>query len=127
MASTVSTNNHKPGIFGEVFFWLKSIIIIPQQLITIMATQAEIVAILQDVLAQQKKTSAEITSLQAGVDTLKAKITELEAVIAAGDQASQELVDAVAAVKAQAQVVDDQIPDLPAPTPEPTPEPQPPV
>ena len=79
----------------------------------IMASQTELAAQLRDVLAQQKKTSTEITAVQSSVDTLNAKIVELEAVIAAGGEASQELTDAVAAVKAQAQVVDDQIPDLP--------------
>ena len=67
----------------------------------LMATQQELAAQLRDVLAQQKKTSTEITSVQASVDTLNAKIVELEAVIAAGGEASQELTDAVAAVKAQ--------------------------
>jgi hypothetical protein len=83
----------------------------------LMATQAELVADLKAVLAQQQKTSGEITALQGSVDTLKAKIVELEAIIAAGGTVSQELVDAVAAVKAQAQTVDDQIPDVPTPPP----------
>jgi cob(I)alamin adenosyltransferase len=82
----------------------------------IMATQAELAADLRAVLAQQKKTSAEIAVVQTSVDTLKAKIAELEAVIAGGGEASPELVAAVAEVKAQAQVVDDQLPDA---TPEP--------
>lgn len=79
----------------------------------IMASQAEQAAILREVEAQQKKTSGEITVLQGSVDTLNAKIVALEEVIAAGGEATQELTDAVAAVKAQAQVVDEQIPDLP--------------
>ena len=85
----------------------------------IMATQAQLAADLKAVLEQQKKTSGEITALQGSVDTLNAKIVELEAVIAAGGDATQELTDAVDAVKAQAQVVDDQIPDLPEPPPAP--------
>jgi peptidoglycan hydrolase CwlO-like protein len=84
-----------------------------------MATQTQLAADLKAVLEQQKKTSVEITALQGSVDTLNTKITELEAVISAGGEASQELTDAVAAVKAQAQVVDDQIPDLPEPPPTP--------
>ncbi len=77
----------------------------------IMATQAELVTQLQAVLAQQKKTSGEIATVQLSVDALKQKIVDLEAVIAAGGDASPELTQAVADVKAQAQVVDDQIPD----------------
>lgn len=44
------------------------------------------------------------------------KIAALEAVIAGGDAASQELIDAVQAVKEQSQVTDDLIPDVPTPT-----------
>lgn len=86
----------------------------------IMTTQAEQAQILRDVLAQQQKTAAEIGGVQTEVTALKARIAELEAAAGNQDNASQELVDAVAAVKAQAQVVDDAIPD--APTPAPTPE-----
>lgn len=78
-----------------------------------MATQATLAADLQAVLAQQQKTATEIASVQASVTTLNAKIVELEAVIADGAAPTQELTDAVAAVKAQAQVVDSLIPDLP--------------
>lgn len=82
----------------------------------LMATSAELTADLKLVLAQQQKTVAEIQSVQTAVNTLNAKIVELEAIIAAGGEGiSQELTDAVAEVKAQAQVVDDQIPDLPTP------------
>lgn len=85
----------------------------------IMATQTELVQTLKEVKVQQDKTIAEIKDTQGKVDTLKAKIVELEAVISAGGDASPELVDAVAAVKAAAQAADDAIPDLPAPTPTP--------
>jgi peptidoglycan hydrolase CwlO-like protein len=78
----------------------------------IMATQAEQAQILRDVLTQQKKTAAEIASLQAAMDVLKQTILDLEA---AATNASPELVAAVADVKAQAQVVDDQIPDVVTP------------
>lgn len=81
-----------------------------------MATQKELAEQLKLVLAQQKKTAAEIAAVQVSVDTLKTKITDLEAVIANGDSASQELIDAVQAVKEQAQVADDLIPDVPTPT-----------
>lgn len=79
-----------------------------------MATQKALADDLKLVHAQQQKTAEEIKAVQASVDTLKEKIVELEAVIAGGE-ADQELTDAVAAVKAQAQTVDDLIPDLPTP------------
>lgn len=88
--------------------------IVIQLLLKIMATQIQLTADLKAVLAQQKKTSQEIASVQAATDVLTAKIVELEAVIAAGGEVSPELADAVAAVKAQAQAIDDQIPDLPS-------------
>ena len=81
-----------------------------------MATQAELAADLKAVLAKQQKTADEIKALQAGQDVLTAKIVELQALVDAGGTVSQELIDAVAAVKAQAQVVDDLIPDVPTPT-----------
>ena len=84
---------------------------IEHQLKHIMATQTELAADLKAVLAQQQKTAGEITAVQASVDTLKARIVDLEGQIAAGGTVSQELVDAVAAVKAQAQIVDDLNPD----------------
>jgi chromosome segregation ATPase len=87
----------------------------------IMATQAEVAADLRIVLAQQKKTIEEIKDTQSKVDALKAKIVELEAVIAAGSEVNPELLSAVADVKAAAQAADDAIPDLPAPPPTPTP------
>jgi hypothetical protein len=82
----------------------------------IMATQAELVIVLNDVVLQQKKTVEEIKSVQAAVDTLKEDIAELEKIIADGI-VGPELAAAVEAVKVQAQVVDDQIPDLPVPPP----------
>lgn len=81
----------------------------------IMANQTELAADLKLVLAQQKKTAAEIAAVQASVDALKAKIVDLEAQVATGGTVTQELIDAVAEVKAQAQIVDDLIPDMPAP------------
>lgn len=88
--------------------WVRS------ELKTIMQTQKELTADLKDVLAQQKKTSTEIAGVQTAMDALKVRIVELEAVVAQGGPVDQELVDAVAAVKAQAQTTDDQIPDAPA-------------
>lgn len=83
----------------------------------IMASQAELTADLKAVLVQQQKTSGEIATLQASVDAQTVKIAELEALVAAGGTISQELIDAVAAVKAQAQIIDDQIPDVVPPPP----------
>ncbi len=80
----------------------------------IMASQSELAADLKAVLAQQKKTAVEIATLQASSDALKEAIVALEKVIASGE-ANPELSEAVAEVKAQAQVVDDQIPDVVAP------------
>lgn len=83
-----------------------------------MATQAELTQTLKDVVVQQQKTASEIKAVQASVDELKAKIAELESVIASGE-VNPDLSEAVAAVKAQAQTVDDLIPDLPTPPPVP--------
>jgi hypothetical protein len=81
----------------------------------IMATQAELIADLKAVRIEQEKTATEITAVQAAQTVALNKITELEAVIASGSMSpSQELIDAVKAVKAQAQVVDDLIPDIAA-------------
>lgn len=90
---------------------------VEHKLETIMASQNELTNDLKAVLAQQQKTAAEIADVQAGVDTLNAKVVALEEVIAAGVAPSQELVDAVAAVKAQAQIIDELIPDLPVTQP----------
>lgn len=87
------------------------------QLKHIMATQSELAADLKAVLAQQQKTAGEITAVQKSVDDLKAQIVVLEGQISAGGTVTQELIDAVAAVKTQAQVVDDLIPDVPPPAP----------
>lgn len=81
----------------------------------IMQTQTELANDLKAVLAQQQKTATEISAVQAGVDTLKQQVADLQAVIDSGGTISQELIDAVAAVKAQAQVIDDLIPDSPTP------------
>ena len=82
-----------------------------------MATQAEVVQTLKDALALQIKTAAEIDAVQAGVNELHVKIEELEEQIRNTENASDELIAAADAVKAQAQLVDDKIPDLPPPPP----------
>ena len=79
-----------------------------------MTTQAEVTATLAAVLEQQKKTAAEIVAVQASVATLQSTIQALEDQLAnAGTAVSPELAAAVQAVKDQAQVVDDLIPDAP--------------
>jgi peptidoglycan hydrolase CwlO-like protein len=86
----------------------------------IMASQKELAEDLSKVLAQLKKTASEIKGVQTTMDELKQKIIDLEEVINAGGDASPDLVAAVQAVKDQAQVVDDAIPDpvvVPTPTP----------
>lgn len=72
---------------------------------------------LNAVKAQQEKTSGEITALKESSNTFQATIATLEAELAAMGTAgpSQGLIDAVAAVKAQAQHNDDLITDLAAP------------
>ncbi len=78
----------------------------------LMANTAEIIADLKAIETQQKKSVEEIKAVQASVDELKKKINELEEIIASAP-VSQELADAVAAVKSQAQITDDLIPDAP--------------
>lgn len=79
----------------------------------IMATQAELVADLKEAAARQKQTIIDIASVQTNVDALKAKIVELEALVAAGGAIGQELIDGVAEVKSLAQQTDDSIPNPP--------------
>ncbi len=75
-------------------------------------TQAEIAADLRLVVDQLKKSQGEIGVVQTEVTALKTKIDEMQKIIdGMGNAATQELIDAADAVKAQAQVVDDAIPD----------------
>lgn len=87
---------------------------IDERLNIMAATQQELAADLRAVLEQQKKTLLEIQTVQAATDVLNEKVKELEDIIANNPEAAAipELVQAVADVKAQAQVVDDGIPDL---------------
>lgn len=75
----------------------------------------QLIADVTEIKGHLEKTFNEIKDLQGGVDALNTKIAELEAIIAGGGQITQELVDLVASVKAQAQTVDELIPDLPPP------------
>lgn len=82
----------------------------------IVTSTSEALAKLDKVLAQQQKTATEIDSVQTEVTALKAQIADLQAVIAAGnDSVSPELAAKIDAIAAQAQLVDDKIPDVPAP------------
>lgn len=108
------------SIFGKLFGsgvsldeLQAALVPIRQRLEAIMASQQDQAATLRQVQAQLTKVAGEIAGVQSSVDMLNARIVELEAVIAADDEASQELVDAVQAVKDQAQLVDDAIPDAP--------------
>lgn len=69
-----------------------------------MTTQAELAV---TVAAVQEK----LVKIGTETSTLKTQIEELQALIAAGGEASPELVAAVEALVAQAQVVDDLVTD----------------
>jgi hypothetical protein len=77
-------------------------------------SQAEVVQDLQNIRNQLVKIGGETVSLQTNIDTLNVRIRELEDLLA-NAEVPQAIVDAVAAVKAQAQVVDDSVPDVPTP------------
>lgn len=80
----------------------------------IMATLNEVTADLQAATQRLVKIYDEVRGVQSSVDVLKTRVAELEAIIANGE-APQALVDALAALKTQVGVVDDAIPDVPAP------------
>jgi uncharacterized coiled-coil protein SlyX len=104
----------------------------------IMSTQAEIVAQLNAATEQLKANNLRlatingiVTKVGSETDTLQQRIKDLEAAVANQSGASQELIDASAALKAQsdlqattvdaleanAKADDDKVPDAPAPTP----------
>lgn len=91
---------------------------IKQQLAAIMKTQAELTADLQLVAEGQKKTAAEIKSVQDKSDAQTKKIEDLEKVIADLPNASDALIAAVEAVKQGQADLDAAIPDLQAPVEE---------
>lgn len=107
------SDHKKHGSGRSLWIVLEAITKLDRKLTKIMSIQSDLTADLKLVLAQQQKTSAEIATVQASVNVQAQRIAELEAIIAAGGPITQELIDAVAAVKAQAQVIDDQIPDVP--------------
>lgn len=71
-----------------------------------MATQTEVIAIINQATEQLGKIKEESSA------TLQ-KVSDLEAALANQDNASPALVDAVNALKAQVQVVDDLVADAP--------------
>lgn len=95
---------------------LQQLCVINHQLEAIVTTQAEQAAMLRNVAQTQEKTFQEIQELQGTVTTLNDRVAELESIIRAqGEDASAELVEAVAAVVAAAKKVDDAIPDVAQP------------
>lgn len=83
--------------------------VIEKELETIMATQQDVINDLNAVKDQLTKIGTETTSLLT-------KITDLEKIINDGP-VKPELLAALDAVKAQAKVVDDMVPDAPPPPP----------
>ena len=79
----------------------------------IIMNQAELAAGLKAIQTQVGKVAAEQAAKS---DALIAKVAELEAVIAAGGDVTQEVTDALDGVKTALQALDDVIPDAP-PTP----------
>jgi hypothetical protein len=89
-----------------------------------MTTNAEVIATIESIGAQVDKARLEVTNEFA---VLTAK---LEAALAGAGVADPTVVDALIALKAKSQAIDDVVPDAapapePAPTPAPAPEPEP--
>lgn len=76
------------------------------QVSKIMSTQAEVVA---EVVAVKDQ----LVKVQGETQSLLVKVAELTAIVEAGDVASPELIQAVADLKAQANVVDALVNDAP--------------
>lgn len=83
-------------------------------LMTLNAQQQAVVDALNEALAAQKKTAAEITALQGTVTTLQQTVADLETAVNNAGNIPQEIVDLVGQVKDQAIAIDNQIPDIPA-------------
>lgn len=98
--------------------------------IRIMATkQSEIAAQLVTLNQTLTDIGSGVSKIGSETDTLNTKIQELTDIINAGGDATQEVIDALAAVQTSAsalqvlvQSVDEKVPDAPAPEPEPAPE-----
>lgn len=76
-----------------------------------MATQAEVTLKLNETLTVLRKVAGEVSGLQAGMDALNERIAELLAIIAAGGDASPDLVAKANEVQDAATGLDAQIPD----------------
>lgn len=76
-----------------------------------MPTQAELAVELRAIRLQQEKSAVEIKTQNNLILTQKARIEELEDSQNDGGEATQELVEAVAAVKVQSKTLDDLIDD----------------
>lgn len=96
---------HHMGERDDVVSLLHKVI---AQLEKVMATQAELVV-------EVNALKDQVTKIGTETSTLLTKINDLLAIIAAGP-VSTELQAAVDSLKAQVQVVDDLVPDAPAPT-----------
>lgn len=79
---------------------------------TFAEDQAALVADLKVTNAQLRKLIADTAAQQLSVDALKAKVLELEDLVAKGGQIGQELKDLVAETKSLTQTVDDNVPEL---------------
>ena len=77
-----------------------------------MDTQAQAAATLRSVAERDQKILGEIATLQETVNTLTAKVQELQGTLAQGGTITQELQDAINEVVDLTARVDDQIPDL---------------
>jgi len=81
----------------------------------IMSTQQELTTELRAANAQLRKLITDTGGLQPSVDALKLKISDLEALVAAGGTIGPDLVDAVAETRNLVGAVDDNVPELPSP------------
>lgn len=100
-------DNSDDDLLHNVFTLIKSI---HSKIIQIMATQAELAQAVNQISTQVGKIKDETSGLQQ-------KITDLENAVGNQDNVSPELQAAVDALKAQVQVVDDLVADVPAPPP----------
>lgn len=91
------------------------LLVLLNKLKNIMAQADEVVADLQAALDQLTKLVKDVGGFQALVDTHKAKIVELEAIIAAGGTITPALVAKAKEVRATVTALDDGIPELEPP------------
>ncbi len=84
---------------------------------TILSNQEELMATQADLVKQLTAVKDELVKVGAETTNLVKAVADLQAVIANGPAVTPELQAAVDAVAAQAKVVDDLVPDAPAPAP----------